>query len=1013
MESFPRFSTPFPSSLPVSCRLHGAESSFLLVCDSAQEVMRNGTPNSLTQPLYLHLPPAGSTPSLSVSCSYGNISAEAPVPADLLQRAWLSAAPASSRWRVKAHLLSTAVWAEQPQVHVLFYLVGRKWQEAEFPVENLPCVRVTGTRDQSEGSVSAACRLQGIVGICVVQLAVPASWFSPVLQRRRSQELSMELHYSVSPAEGGEDECARSAGGAQRIGAVTLSTGEVRRDGTRIPLDRNVEIVAPPGPVKPGHNVRFRVLLNTVTTVEHFTLRAQYGEGIHFVAVKPNNLATWEIKQEVAPGSASFSIFCERRSVSSNERVDGRFEEVMLVDFEVENFISLQTSHSVLWRVEYPSTGETSQSESLFYVRQRDVVGVVPLAEDTEILNTAILTGQRVSLPVKVVTVERDGTVREVDDPVTCRSTDEDVLKVSPSCDEVLVNGKEMRGRVSVSVNFTYLYMNSQLELSVWVPRLPLQIDVSDVELSQIKGWRVPISTGATHRRLTRDSDDDEDDERRGKGCTLQYQYALVRVLTHFVAEPSGPRDDLVHMLGSDWSADITELVLDFLKVEDERIARLVDGRVLMGRDLGITTIQVISPLSDSILAERTVTVLDDKVSVSDLGVQIIASLSISLQLSVTHRNAVYITSSAHELLHTPRQEAAVSTWIQYSDGSVTPLDIYDPKDFTLSVTSLDESVVSTNQELPHAWPMVTAEGEGQGSLVRVEMLISETCQKSKRKSVLAMGVGSVRVKFGQEEMGGAQEGEGLTDLDGDTDGRRQEVTVLEEEKNGDADGWKLVNREDVALRKVSATTKSGVAGPANNNLNNVGQISYPVQEELPSDELTANPRRLSDLEIGMYALLGVFGLAIFIFLINCVSFAFRYRHKQLPVLDRGTVNHAHDWVFLGNGAELQDRHCADPERTTTAMDRSRDAAEESKYLLNLNMNLDLNGGGTQKRSSAHVQDVTEPSVKKRVKFTPFTTVVTDESSPYANVIGHDDDIKWVCQDVDVGTYMERLQDNL
>ncbi|MCI4392942.1 hypothetical protein PGIGA_G00151700 [Pangasianodon gigas] len=50
-------------------------------------------------------------------------------------------------------------------------------------------------------------------------------------------------------------------------------------------------------------------------------------------------------------------------------------------------------------------------------------------AQDTEILNTAILTGQRVSLPVKVVTVDQDGTVREVDDPVTCRSTDEDVLK--------------------------------------------------------------------------------------------------------------------------------------------------------------------------------------------------------------------------------------------------------------------------------------------------------------------------------------------------------------------------------------------------------------------------------------------------------------------------------------------------------------------------------------------------------------------------------------------------------
>lgn len=42
-----------------------------------------------------------------------------------------------------------------------------------------------------------------------------------------------------------------------------------------------------------------------------------------------------------------------------------------------------------------------------------------------------------------------------------------------------------------------------------------------------------------------------------------------------------------------------------------------------------------------------------------------------------------------------------ISAWIQYSDGSVTPLDIYDPKDFLLSAVSLDESVISvTNQVL-------------------------------------------------------------------------------------------------------------------------------------------------------------------------------------------------------------------------------------------------------------------------------------------------------------------------
>lgn len=49
---------------------------------------------------------------------------------------------------------------------------------------------------------------------------------------------------------------------------------------------------------------------------------------------------------------------------------------------------------------------------------------------------------------------------------------------------------------------------------------------------------------------------------------SLQYQYALVRVLTHFVAEISELEEDIVYMLHSDWQADITHLVLDQLKVQ-------------------------------------------------------------------------------------------------------------------------------------------------------------------------------------------------------------------------------------------------------------------------------------------------------------------------------------------------------------------------------------------------------------------------------------------------------------
>lgn len=49
-----------------------------------------------------------------------------------------------------------------------------------------------------------------------------------------------------------------------------------------------------------------------------------------------------------------------------------------------------------------------------------------------------------------------------------------------------------------------------------------------------------------------------------------------MRVLTHFVAEPSDPGGEMVYMLGADWQADITHLVMDQLKVYTQiRIAQI------------------------------------------------------------------------------------------------------------------------------------------------------------------------------------------------------------------------------------------------------------------------------------------------------------------------------------------------------------------------------------------------------------------------------------------------------
>ncbi len=81
-----------------------------------------------------------------------------------------------------------------------------------------------------------------------------------------------------------------------------------------------------------------------------------------------------------------------------------------------------------------------------------------------------------------------------------------------------------------------------------------------------------------------------------------QYQSTTLRVLTHFVADTGEVRgaaeeDGLSQqnfLLGSDWQVEVTQLVKDSLRLEDRKVAQLLEGQVLIGLSAGTTKLQVV-----------------------------------------------------------------------------------------------------------------------------------------------------------------------------------------------------------------------------------------------------------------------------------------------------------------------------------------------------------------------------------------------------------------------------------
>ncbi|XP_036907764.1 transmembrane protein 132C [Sturnira hondurensis] len=1070
-----RFSSLSPY-LPVSYRVLGAETAFFLQ-EAHQDFSRNCSLRSRAEPFFAY---RARRPPL-LNASYGPFSVEKAVPLDLTSTSnFLGPTDKFGFDRtLKAHVLQDRIYPSRPTVQILFQVVGRDWTERSPEEEQLPCLLVFAFRETR--AVRGGCRPHGQLGLCVAELRLPASWFSAptvVAGRRKpgpaAEGSTAELYYAVHVG----DERGDCAGGdirkgnairpgkdgledgtshLQRVGAVGLyQAPDSSEQLSELRLDGNVAIWLPSRPVKQGDVVTAYVTVASNVTVDLFILRAKVKKGVNILSARSREPQQWDVRQEVGDGGkhATATVVCQRLGPSTHDRGSVLFREVVQMSFEIASFSSLSGTQPITWQVEYPGKGNTDVAASEIFISQKDLVGIVPLAMDTELLNTAILTGKTVTLPVKVVSVEENSAVTDISESVECKSTDEDVIKVSDSCDYIFVNGKEVKGKVDVVVTFSYQHLRAPLHITVWAPRLPLQIEVSDTELSQVKGWRVPVMAS---RRPTRDSEEEEEEERRGRGCALQYQHATVRVLTQFVSEDAGPWGQLSHLLSPDWQVDITHLVADFMKVEEPHVATLRDSGVLVGREVGMTTIQVLSPLSDSILAEKTVTVLDDKVSLADLAVQLVAGLSVTLHPGAESRGTITAVATAEEMLWAPKQEAVVSTWLQFSDGSMTPLDIYDTEDFTLTATSLDEAVVSVPQAHSSRWPVVVAEGEGQGPLLRVDLAIAETCQKSKRKSALAVGVANIRVKFGHNDADSSPGGDGSeAETKNHASDRRPKGQDPERtSQDGLLPGSPSLRREEGAHRG-GPTAKSlldnqvaensrldGGRPPGEALLQNIpiDVSDFPAPAELPQagagrgdGGLVQTARGLSDLQIGMYALLGVFCLAILVFLINCAAFALRYRHKQVPLEGQASVTHSHDWVWLGNEAELLEstgQGSRPPNEHTTTLDRRLGACEDGSRLL-------LNGGSSQKqtpgqgprpaesggrqgRDQKHEPLNSPTSKRKKVKFATFTTIPPDDSCPPRNCIlgGNDEDIKWVCRDLDLGAprepgnYLEKFKDKV
>ncbi|KAK7166038.1 hypothetical protein R3I93_005967 [Phoxinus phoxinus] len=897
--------TPTSPSLPVRVTVPSPWQSFPLSQADLGLLFTNSSPFSSTQSLLL-MPPSGTASKPLLRATFGSYTITQVMTEDIPPLTPSLTASLLSKTIVKE---IDGERGERFEVRVLFHVRG--------DVNRGTCVTLHAFKQTEEQK--ASCITQPPFGLCMVSLTLPNDWFEPnqnikanldqifkqrhlsrnrsrsrnrgrrhpyVPGRLRAQSDKIQLYYSsfvsspkVGPSRCAEEVLQQSDRKMYFIGPVGLEDQEINKTKQsaacldeqaeeKFWLDSNVLIVYSKGPVRVGQPIRVSVNLRANFSGESLTIRLKMKKGLLSSEVHPTtNSDLWMVNVERTSGSKHDVISITSQSTGTHPDSTGTsaLSQVSCLSFEAlhRNF-GVAMTVTASWWVEY-STRKFAVSPhgavtSFFSFIDREVMGIAPITESNTIINTAILTSQPVSLPVIVLAVGQDGKVSDVTTAVKCHSANEHIIKVSHDCSVLFVDGSESgRGSTCVELEFSLGTFSGSLCLAVWAPVVPLRVSLSDSVLSPINGWNYFSESG----------------------CEPVYQRSAIRILAQFSAHSAAQGGQPTYMLGSpDWFVDVTELVQDWLRIENPYIAALDKQRHLIGLKPGITSLYVISSQWDGVLGRTNVIVTSEPVTPGDLSVQLVGGLGLSVNSSPSHPSIVTATVNAHNTLYNHGQEASVSVWIQFDDDTALSVSAFSGIPFALRLSSLAESVVAVT---PAPSQRVLAQGDGGGPLVKAELLVS-TCEpasnhvereeKGSEAKRLAKGSGWIRVNLNTDfwPMGSEENNFEMHD-----------VTDMLVDSNKD-----LYDDFEDQQMMVNSTSEYDVGNDIFKRNDLEHAVLIPNHEESvvylsPGVEKERKEVKTADrqVEIGIGAVLSLLCLSSLLFLVNCLPCALREQRNR------------------------------------------------------------------------------------------------------------------------------------
>ncbi|XP_050310274.1 transmembrane protein 132E [Anthonomus grandis grandis] len=832
---------------------------------------------------------------------------------------------------MSAHIVRMEIPRDSPVLRVLFHTgtdPGSRRQILLARHQQRVCIVLHASLDQ-HSPLHTACSPDGEDGVCLAQITIPSSWWPPMPAPEKdgkpvkSPPRLVQVAYSVLepwPDEGEGCHPKMQVQPSVVLGTIPLTPAKSAYK--ELKLTEAITMLVPHPPLFPMSRIHTTVFIDKVKakTLTATSIRARVKNGIRILDVTPSVSNMWNITVDINNRHTSATITLIRKEPFEAEisGTSGGVSELFTCLLEVAEEEIIDAAR-IVWNARFePHPDDSDQdthreegrkSITKFDIQKDDIQAVVPISKNWEILNTAVLTGQQVSQAMKVFVVSQAGKAADVTFQASCHSEDDSVIKVSSSCGSVYVDGSEQRGSINGSVLVKYGTYTGLAKFVVWMPEFPLELVVADTKLSQIKSWRIPDyhPAGKNKRRRRRSFSpwnsnvDDLGVLVEKPTCRLRYQQTSVDVYARFMAtdHESGRVNYLINR--RTWLR-VTDLVLPWLRVSDPRIASL-HGKILQGRNVGRAEVQVLSPITSRVYGSKEIRVVNDKVGLKNMQVQVVSGLQLNISPDSTIENGYVAETTVSRKLTAQYQEGLLDIELEFTDNTRTALRDISDTDYHLVVESMNPAVVAFAPMVASHHPRVIAVGEGSGDLLQITLLLSEECRFSGRPKLksggpLATAAAQINVDFGLADLASRpdilqNDGGSFSSLKGGRDINGLEDILLKGAASKEGGG-------DSQEPNVSARQFQGAKG--------VLRTSFRQQ-------------RLTTLEISMYVLLAAFCCAIVVFVVSCVVYASKFRplenglttrlyaspvnptdlvvHRE-PKVYRESTQNAHDWVWLG-----------------------------------------------------------------------------------------------------------------